>query len=83
MDDMKENKDIILKTLKLISIIILYHIIGSKNIFPYILSLSLYQIFTSCFKHVSIKESLTKLTSIKSKNKLLNTITPPKINLNG
>lgn len=67
---MKENKELILKTLKLLSIIILYYIIGNKSIFLYVLSISLYNIFSSCFNHISIKESLKKLETNKSKNKL-------------
>ena len=68
---MTENKKTILKTLKLISIIILYYIVGIKNIFPYILSLSVYNIFSSCFNHITIKDILPKINSLKSKNKLL------------
>lgn len=67
---MIENKKLVLKTLKLLSIIILYYIIGKNNIFPYILSLSLYNIFISCFNHISIQDSLKKLNFQKSKSKL-------------
>ena len=67
---MKEKKEFILKTLKLLSIIILYYIIGKKNIFLYVLSITLYNIFTSCFNHISIKENLSKIETKKSKYKL-------------
>ena len=67
---MTENKRMILKTLKLVSIIILYYIVGNKNVFPYILSLSLYNIFSACFDHIKIKDSFKKINSLKSKNKL-------------
>ena len=68
---MKEKKELLLQTLKLFSIIILYYIIGKKNIFLYVLSISLYNIFTSCYNHISIKESLKKIESNPSKLKLL------------
>lgn len=68
---MKEKKELLLQTLKLFSIIILYYIIGKKNIFLYVLSISLYNIFTSCFNHISIKETLKKLEFHNSKLKLL------------
>lgn len=68
---MKERKTFILKTLRLLSIIIMYYIIGKKSIFLYVLSISLYNIFSSCFDHISIKDNLKKLKTPKSKLKLL------------
>ena len=68
---MEGQKEFILRTLKLISVIILYYIIGSKSIFLYVLSLSLYKIFLSCFSNISVKESLKKITN---KRKLLNLV---------
>ncbi len=68
---MQERKRFILNTLNLIWFIILYYIIGNKSIFLYVLSLSLYNIFLSCFNHISIKESLKKIITTKSKEKIL------------
>ena len=68
---MKNNKELVLKTLKLLSIILLYYIVGSKNLFLYVLSLSLYNIFISCFNHISIKDNLKKMSTNNSKTKLL------------
>ena len=67
---MKKEEELILKTLKLLSIIILYYIVGNKSTFLYVLSISLYNIFASCFNHISIKESLRKLETKNSKLKL-------------
>ena len=67
---MQERKRFILNTLNLIWFIILYYIIGNKSIFLYVLSLSLYNIFLSCFNHISIKESFKKIITTKSKEKI-------------
>ena len=67
---MKE-KNIIIKTIQLLTIIPLYYIVGDKSIFIYVLSLSLYNIFTSCFTHLSFKESFNKLKESYHKLKLL------------
>ena len=71
---MKEKHLFILNTLNLLWIIILYHIIGSKSIFLYILSLSLYNIFIACFDHIMIKTTLIKLSNEQSKKKFLKMI---------
>lgn len=68
---MKE-KNIIIKTIQLLTIIPLYYIVGDKSIFIYVLSLSLYNIFASCFTHLSFKESFNKLKESYHKLKLLN-----------
>ena len=68
---MKEKRLFIFKTLNLIWIIILYHIVGKRSIFLYVLSLSLYNILASCFDHITIKETLTKLHTEKAKRKVL------------
>ena len=68
---MKEKRLFIFKTLNLLWIIILYHTIGSKNIFLYVLSLSLYNIFAACFDQITIKEALKKLHTEQAKKKIL------------
>lgn len=65
------DKNILIKTMQCLIILALYYIIGNKNIFPYVLSLSLYNIFISSFSHITIKESLKKIKSNYTKNKLL------------
>ena len=67
---MKEKRRFILKTIDLIWLIALYYIIGNKSIFLYVLSLSLYKVFLSCFSHISIKETLKRVSTTKSKQKI-------------
>lgn len=67
---MQERKRFISNTLNLIWFIILYYIVGSKSIFLYVLSMSLYTIFASCFNHISLKESYRKIITTKSKEKI-------------
>ena len=68
---MKEKRLFIFKTLNLLWIIILYHIVGKRSIFLYVLSLSLYNIFATCFDNITIKETLSKLHSEQAKKKIL------------
>ena len=58
---MKEKRVFALNTFNIIYMIILYYIVGSKSLFLYILSLSLYNIFIASFDHISIKDSLKSL----------------------
>ena len=67
---MKKNSLLIFNSVELISSIILYYIVGNKSIFIYVFSLSLYNIFLSCFSHISIKECLKNIKTTKSKNKI-------------
>lgn len=69
---MKEQKNLIIKALQFFMTISLYYIVGNKNIFPYVLSLCLYNIFVSCFNHISLKDILKKIKSINIKNRILN-----------
>ena len=67
---MQERRKFIINTLNLFWLIILYYIIGNKGIFLYVLTLSLYNIFTSCFDHITIRETLKRVTSTKTKQKI-------------
>ena len=67
---MKEKNIFINKTVKILTIILLYYIVGSKNLFLYVLSLSLYEVLTAFFHNLSFKERLTKTTDNALKNKL-------------
>ena len=68
---MKEKRLFVLNTLKLLWIIVLYYIVGSKSIFFYLLSLSLYNIFIASFNHISIKDTMKKLHTDDAKKKIL------------
>lgn len=48
------EKSLKIKTIDVLKIIILYYVTRNHNLFPYVLSLSLYQIIISSFKHISI-----------------------------
>ena len=67
---MKEKNTLIIKTLELITLIILYYIVGSKSIFLYTLSFCLYNIFISSLNHISITNTLNTLSSTKEKYKI-------------
>ena len=67
---MKEKRTLIYRTIELLSIIALYYITNGKSIFIYVLSLSLYNIFISCFDHISIKEEFKQINTTKTKQKL-------------
>ena len=60
------------KLIPVLIIIPLYYIFGNTSIFNYVLSLSLYNIFISCFSHISFKDTFTKMNIVTSKNKILN-----------
>lgn len=65
------DKKINIKLLGLITIIILYYISGSKSMFLYASTLSLYNIFISCFNHITLKETFKKIEYNYSRNKIL------------
>lgn len=68
---MKEKRLFISNTLNVIWIILLYHIIGTKSLFLYILSLSLYNIFEVCFNHITLKDTFNRLHSENAKKTIL------------
>ena len=70
MSVMKEKNIFVIKTIKLLAIILLYYIVGSKNLFLYVLSLSLYKIFSSFFENMVFSERLSELDNHNYKNKL-------------
>lgn len=67
-----EEKNFIINTLELLTIVIFYYIVGNEDIFVYVLSLSLYNIFKAYFKHLSFKESFDKINDNYDKYKFLN-----------
>ncbi len=68
---MKEKRLFIFNTLNVIWIILLYHIVGKKSLFLYVLSLSLYNIFAACFNHITLKDTFAKLHEEHTKKKIL------------
>lgn len=67
---MKEKNTLITKTIEVITLIVLYYIVGNKSIFLYTLSLCLYNIFSSCLEHISIKDNLKITNNTKLKDKI-------------
>ena len=64
-------KKIPIKLLGIITIIILYYISGNKSLFLYASTLSLYNIFISCFNHITLKETYKKVEYNYSRIKIL------------
>ena len=66
-----KDRQIVIKFIQLLSIILLYYITGTNNMFLYVVTLSLYNIYSSCFKHITIKDKLSNIDNNYSKFKLL------------
>ena len=66
-----KDKKIPIKLLGIITIIILYYISGNKSLFLYASTLSLYNIFISCFNHITLKETYKKVEYNYSRTKIL------------
>ena len=69
---MKEKNIFVIKTIKLLAIILLYYIVGPKSLFLYVLSLSLYKIFSSFFENIVFGERLDEIDNKHYKYKLYN-----------
>ena len=67
---MKEKDNLVVKTLNIFTLIILYYIVGKKNIFLYTISVCLYNIFVAAFNHISLTNSFNKFNNIKNINNL-------------
>lgn len=67
---MKE-KSVIIKLIEFLVIIPLYYIAGKNSLFLYATTLSLYNIYLSCFSHITLKETFEKIKYDYSKFKLL------------
>jgi len=65
-----KDRYIVIKLLNLLSIILLYYIAGKNSLFLYVITLSLYNIYSSCFKHITIKEKLKDINDNYSKFKI-------------
>ena len=64
------KKDLVKETIFVVAIILFYYIVGSKNVFVFVLSLSLYNIFSSYLKNISFKENFSNAVNIYQKYKL-------------
>lgn len=67
---MKE-KNVAIKLLQLLTTVLLYYISGNNSLFLYASTLSLYNIFLSCFSHITLKETFKKINHNYSKFKIL------------
>ena len=65
------DKNIVVKLLNLITIIILYYVSGKNTLFMYASTICLYNVYLSCFQHITIKEILKKYNYHYSKLKIL------------
>lgn len=66
-----KDKNLMIKLFQFITIIILYYISGNNSLFLYASTLSLYNVFISCFKHITLKETYQKIEYNHSKLKIL------------
>lgn len=69
-----KDKNIAITITRFITIVILYYIAGTKSLFLYATTLSLYNIYLSCFSHITIKDSFTKINCEYSKFNILKAI---------
>lgn len=66
-----KDRNTIIKLLKVLSLIILYYISSKTSMFIYLTTLVLYNIYTSSFKHIKLKEKLKKIDNNNQKINLL------------
>lgn len=72
---MKDNNNKIIKIIQCLTVILLYYIANKNSMFLYATTLSLYNIYISCFSHITIKNTLKKIDYNYSKFKILKYIT--------
>jgi len=63
-------KDFQIKLINCLMLIPLYYIVGSANIYLYVLSLALYNIFLACFKTITITDKINKYQDTYTKYKI-------------
>lgn len=66
-----KDKFKMIELIKFLIVIPLYYIAGKNSLFLYASTLSLYNIYLSCFKHINIKDTLKKFNYNYSKFKIL------------
>lgn len=70
-----KDKNIVIKSFQLFMLIMLYYIYQDNNLFLYTITLSLYNIYISCFSHITLKETFKKIKNNYTKFKILKYIT--------
>lgn len=55
------DRNVIIKLLQLLSLIVLYYISSKTSVFIYLITLILYNIYTSSFKYITIKDKIKKI----------------------
>ena len=66
-----KDKNIVIKLIQFLVTIPLYFIAGKNSLFLYVTTLSLYNIYLSCFSHITIKDTLKKINYNYTKFKML------------
>lgn len=66
-----KGKNALIKLFQFLAIISLYFITEKNSLFLYVTTLSLYNIYLSCFSHITIKDTLKKIKYNYSKFKIL------------
>lgn len=64
-------KTIVIKIIQFLFLLMLLHIYGDNSLFLYLITLSLYNIYLSCFSHITLKETYQKIDCQYSKFKIL------------
>lgn len=65
------DKTIVIKIIQFLFLLMLLHIYGDNSLFLYVITLSLYNIYLSCFSHITLKETYQKIDCQYSKFKIL------------
>ena len=60
-----------IELIKKLTLIIIYYIAGNNSLFLYASTISLYNIYLSCFNHITLKETFKKINYDYSKFKIL------------
>lgn len=66
-----KDRTITIKLIMLLSILILFYICKDSSLFLYVMTLSLYNIYLSCFSHITLKETFDKNNCQNNKYKIL------------
>lgn len=66
-----KDRNIIVKILRVLSLIILYYISSKTSMFIYLITLVLYDIYVSSFKHIKLKDTFKKIDNNHQKINLL------------
>lgn len=66
-----KGRNIAIKLIQLLTLIVIYYIAGNNSLFLYASTLSLYNIYVSCFGHITLKETFKSTKYNYSKFKIL------------